>query len=284
VKGLLDVALVERAAAGLGLRLPRTPHRGRLGEVRAASLGSALELHDFREYQPGDDVRHLDWNAVARTGKLVVRVRHDEVSPRVEVVLDGSASMAVAPEKAARARELALWLCLLARNSGLEPTLLVAGAEPQKVEAGLAPELLRRLSFDGRESFDAALRRAPPLRPCGVRVVVSDWLFEAPVEALATRLARGAASLALLQVLGLEDADPTIAMGVRLVDSETGEALERVLTSAVVAEYQARLGAHVGLWRSGARRVRAEFLQVSAEVPLSGVVQGPLASLWEVGR
>ena len=49
----LDQGAVERAAAGCALRLPRGPHRGKLGEVRASSVGSSLELHDFRQYQPG---------------------------------------------------------------------------------------------------------------------------------------------------------------------------------------------------------------------------------------
>ena len=62
-----DEPAVEQAAAGLMLRLPRVAHRGKLGEVRASSVGSSMELHDFREYQPGDDLRHIDWNAVART-------------------------------------------------------------------------------------------------------------------------------------------------------------------------------------------------------------------------
>ena len=63
-----DEAEVSRLAPGLALALPRTPHRGRVGEVRASSAGSSLELHDFRTYQPGDDLRQMDWSAVARTG------------------------------------------------------------------------------------------------------------------------------------------------------------------------------------------------------------------------
>ncbi|NNC21098.1 DUF58 domain-containing protein, partial [Corallococcus exiguus] len=108
MSAMLDEAEVARLAPGLSLALPRLPQRGRVGEVRATSAGSAMELHDFRAYQPGDDLRQLDWNAVARTGELVLRVRQDEVSPRVEVLLDGSRSMGLSPRKAAGAREVAL--------------------------------------------------------------------------------------------------------------------------------------------------------------------------------
>ena len=148
-----DFAMVERASAGLSLRLPRVPHRGRLGDVRAASVGSSMELHDFRNYHPGDDLRHVDWNAVARTGELVVRVRQDEVSPRVEVVLDVSASMAVSEEKAARAKEVAAWVCELARHGGHEPVLLMAGREVQKVpgpQTRLALSQVAEIMVQGR--------------------------------------------------------------------------------------------------------------------------------------
>lgn len=280
----LDHAAVEQAAAGLALRLPRVPHRGKLGEVRAASVGSSMELHDFREYQPGDDVRHIDWNAVARTGNYVVRVRQDEVSPRVEVVLDASASMGVSPEKAARTRELALWVCTLAHHGGLEPVLVVAGAQPAKASGPQVRAVLERLDFEGREGFDVALRRAPPLLPCGLRVVLSDFLFEAPPQPLAERFGRGASGLALVQVLDGEDVDPSGGAGARLIDAESGEVLERILTTGVLEAYAERFEAHVGLWRAAAQRVRASFLQLNAEETLVPLVRGPLQPLVEVGR
>lgn len=277
----LDVAAVERAAAGRALRLPRSPHRGRVGEVRAASVGSSLELHDFRPYHPGDDVRHLDWNAVARTGELVLRVREDEVSPRVEVWLDASASMAVSKEKAARAREVAWWVCRLARHGGCDAALVASGRTAQQARGPAARALLEGLAFDGLVPFDQALRRGPPPAPCGLRVVVSDFLFEAPPEALVERLARGAAGLVLVQVLDVEDLDPSGGEGARLVDAESGEALERVLTPGVLARYRERLARHVGLWEAAARRVRAGWLQASAAYGVDELARGPLAALAE---
>lgn len=278
----LDHAAVERAAAGCVLRLPRVPHRGKVGEVRASSVGSSLELHDFRQYQPGDDLRHVDWNAVARTGELYLRVRQDEVSPRVEVLVDGSASMAVSPEKAARAREVAAWVCTLARRGGLEPVLLTTPSTVRRAAGPAVTAALDTLEFDGKEPFDVALRRAPPLLPCGLRVVVSDFLFEAVPATLAERLSRGAAGLALLQVLDVEDLDPSGGAGARLTDAESGEVLERILTPRVLEQYAERLRAHVGLWEGAARRVRATWAQASAEKPLDLLARQELQPLVEV--
>lgn len=278
----LDHAAVERAATGCALRLPRVPHRGKLGEVRASSVGSSLELHDFRQYSPGDDLRHIDWNAVARTGELYLRVRQDEVSPRVEILVDASASMAVSPEKAARAREVAAWVVALARRGGLDPTVISTGVNVRKANGPATRALLDALEFDGRQPFDEALRRAPPLLPCGLRVVVSDFLFEAPPEPLAERLARGAAGLMLVQVLDGEDLNPSGGAGAQLTDSETGEVLERVLTPGVLEQYEARLTSHVRLWQAATRRVRGTWVQVSAERTLDALARRELAPLVEL--
>ncbi len=277
-----DHAAVERAAQGRSLRLPRGPHRGKLGDVRAASTGSSMELHDFRTYHPGDDLRHLDWNAVARTGELVLRVRQDEVSPRVEVLLDTSASMGVSAEKAARARELAAWLCLLARHAGLEPVLLVIGKEPRKVSGPATQALAPSMLMEGREPFDLALKRAPPLTPCGLRVVVSDFLFETQPSLLVDRLARGAAGLSLIQVLDAEDLEPSGGAGARLIDSEDGAQLERLLTPALLQHYAERFQAHVGLWRAAAKRVRGSFTQAPATRAVDELARVELMELVDV--
>lgn len=279
--GAIDFAAVERAAAGRSLRLPRTPHRGRVGEVRSSSVGSSLELHDFRLYQPGDDLRHVDWNAVARTGELVLRVRQDEVSPRVEVLLDTSRSMAVSPEKAARAREVALWVTTLARHGGFEPVLIAAGQTGQRAAGPATRALVSAVEFEGRDAFDAALRRGPPLLPCGLRVVVSDFLFETPPDVFAERLARGAAGLVLVQVLDVEDADPSVGVGARLTDSESGESIERLVSAGVVDLYLERLAAHVALWQGAARRVRATWVQGSAAKTVDELARAELAALVE---
>lgn len=277
----LDEAAVERAAAGKALRLPRVPQRGRVGEVRSSSVGSSLELHDFRLYQPGDDLRQLDWNAVARTGELVLRVRQDEVSPRVEVVVDASKSMALTDAKAARTREVALLACVLAQRGGLEPTLVTVGAEAHRAVGHRAREVLQRLEMDGRDGFDQALRRAPALRTCGLRLWVTDLLFEAPVDVVAERMARGATGLAVVQVLDPEDVEPEGGVGARLTDVESGESLERILTAGVLADYQSRLAAHLALWRNAARRVQGTMVTASADDGIEALAKASLAQLWE---
>jgi uncharacterized protein (DUF58 family) len=276
----LDEREVARLAPGLVLALPRVPHRGRVGDVRATSAGSSLELHDFRGYQPGDDLRQVDWNAVARTGELILRVRQDEVSPRLEVLVDGSRSMALSPRKAACARELALLTTEVGAHQGLAPTLLMAGQRPERTQGPACRTVVRTAPFDAQDDLAMALGRLPPLRPCGLRVVVSDFLFEAPLASLVARLARGASALFLLQVLDAEDLEPSGGEGARLVDSESGAALDELLTEDVLAAYTRRFSEHQSALGAAAIRARALHLVASASQPLAALVQGPLRPLF----
>jgi uncharacterized protein (DUF58 family) len=279
----MDGKAVARLAPGLTLALPRVPHRGRVGEVRASSVGASMELHDFRAYQPGDDLRQVDWNAVARTGEMVLRVRQDEVSPRLEVLVDGSRSMALSPTKEARARELALLTVEVGALQGLAPTVLTSGTRAERTQGGACAPAVRATGFDATDDLPRALGRLPPLRPCGLRVVVSDFLFEADLDDLVARLARGAAALFLVQVLDAEDLEPSGGEGARLVDAESGAALEELLTEEVLAAYARRFAEHQRLLRAAALRARAALLTAPAPEPLEALVRGPLHALFLAG-
>jgi uncharacterized protein (DUF58 family) len=63
------------------------------GEHRSASLGVGTELAQVRVYQPGDDVRQIDWNVTARTGEPHVRVHVAERVLLTWLALDVSPSM-----------------------------------------------------------------------------------------------------------------------------------------------------------------------------------------------
>src|SRR5687768_10740359 len=63
------------------------------GDLRSAVRGGGLELAEIREYQPGDDVRHLDWGATARTGRPHIRQTYAERALDVWLLVDVSPSI-----------------------------------------------------------------------------------------------------------------------------------------------------------------------------------------------
>lgn len=62
------------------------------GEYSSAFKGRGIEFADVREYQPGDDIRSIDWNVTARTGRPFVKRFNEERELTVMLCVDLSAS------------------------------------------------------------------------------------------------------------------------------------------------------------------------------------------------
>lgn len=89
---LPDSAGLGRFARGMGRLLAGTPAAGH-GLSAISRAGQGLEFLDYREYAGGDDIRHIDWRASARSGALQLRRFSDERASDWTICLDGSASM-----------------------------------------------------------------------------------------------------------------------------------------------------------------------------------------------
>ncbi len=63
------------------------------GQHRSVHHGLSIEFADHREYQPGDDLRHLDWLVLARSDRYQIRRYEEETRLRATIVLDCSGSM-----------------------------------------------------------------------------------------------------------------------------------------------------------------------------------------------
>ncbi len=62
------------------------------GEYHSVFKGRGMEFAEAREYQPGDDVRHIDWNVTARVGSPFIKVFDEEREMTVMLLVDVSAS------------------------------------------------------------------------------------------------------------------------------------------------------------------------------------------------
>ncbi len=77
------------------------------GEYSSAFKGRGIEFSEVREYQPGDDVRTIDWNVTARTGRPFVKRYTEERELTVLLAVDLSASGDFSTQRLAK-RELAV--------------------------------------------------------------------------------------------------------------------------------------------------------------------------------
>ena len=214
------------------------------GEYRAHDLGGGTELAQVRPYEPGDDVRRIDWNVTARTTIPHVRVHVPERALTTWLLLDVSPSMEFGTadrRKADVAEGVALAVGHLATQRGNRLGLLTFGGA---VDRRVPPSggrlgrlaLLRTLRGDaaatpprdlrahpvGATSASRALRSvASAAGRGGLVVVVSD--FRGPRDWLGDLAAAGARH----QVLAVEIRDPredelTDVGELTLIDAETG--------------------------------------------------------------
>ncbi|PKN55882.1 MAG: DUF58 domain-containing protein [Deltaproteobacteria bacterium HGW-Deltaproteobacteria-14] len=244
-----DDAAVHALAGRLRLALdPR--RRLRQGGARlGARPGASLEFHDHRAYQPGDDLRHLDWGVYARTDQLVLRRHRAEVSPRLELLLDTSASMALTAPKRRLALALGALLLTLARAEEARAAVFAFGAGVTALPTGRDAwrPALEAVPFAGAAGLEAD--PVPRLSPGAERVIVSDGLCPGGGAAVTRRLGREAGSVALVQVLTRFELDPTPLGPVRLEDVEGG-ALDLMLDDAACAVYRERFERHQAEWRA----------------------------------
>lgn len=267
----LRQALSEGAEAGLRHRLvlPDEALRGRDGDRTGNRPGSSLDFHDYRDYQPGDDLRRIDWGVYARSDRLTVKRFRDEVSPHVDLVLDTSRSMDLPNAPKARA---ALGLCGLlttaARNAHCTVTAWMQDDDRIiKVPHGHRhPTLWEGIALDGTATPAEALDRAPvSFRPRGLRVLVSDLLYPADAGRMMRHLSRDSSQTLVLQLLAAEDAEPPARGNLQLIDSETRRYLDVYVDAAVQERYRNALARHEEQWRDACARSGATFVRLIAE-------------------
>ena len=276
---------LQQRLRGLRLIARRTFRGAGAGERRARQAGVSTEFRDHRQYVPGDDLRHLDWNVYARLERLYLKRFHDQQDVTAHVVLDASASMAFGtPPKMALAREIAGalgWMALAAQDRA---RLHVVGS-PQpgssadfSGRAKLVPFLQRveRIEPAGAVALDEALSDvARRIRRPGIAVVISDLLAPGAVESV-ERLASGGHQVHLCWLLSPEDADcdrdERLRSDMMLRDCETGEERAVTLSPALRRAYGDALLAHEESLRAACRRVHATMTRLSSADALDDVL------------
>ncbi|EJW90792.1 protein containing DUF58, partial [gut metagenome] len=89
------------------------------GEYHSAFKGRGMSFAEVREYQPGDDVRDIDWNVTARMNKPYIKVFEEERELTLMLVVDLSASQRFGTVDRTQ-RELAAEICATLAFSALQ--------------------------------------------------------------------------------------------------------------------------------------------------------------------
>ncbi len=253
------IDMAELAALGsLPLRARRLAEAIGTGGHRSKRKGASVEFADYREYQPGDDLRRVDWRLYGRTDRLHIRNAHEETPLRVMLLLDVSASMSYASRpnlltKLDFARSLLGALVLLARRQrdacgvGLLADDLVhylpPSASPLKLRSAWGA--LETPKVGVNSALAHAIARAADVVPRSCLFVIASDFYEEPaaLEAVVRRLRFDRHDVLALHLADPMEEDFTFTDPGEFLDSETGAKLKLDPMLAAKA-YRAAFAAH----------------------------------------
>ena len=262
------------------------------GLHRSPRRGFSVEFAEHRPYQPGDDLRYLDWRIAARADRWVIKQFEEETNLRATFVLDVSRSMS--------------WKSDARREAGAAPRL-TKRAYAERVVAALALLLLRQRDAVGLIRFDADVRSVVPprartghwrrllgalaepgegsdtraaaglaraarlVRRAGMVILVSDLLVapdeSAQVEEALRGLRAAGHDVSVLQVLDPSELDLAVATGDAVfVDPETGFEIPASVAEVRDA-YRATMNAAIASWRTTCARLGARYALLTTDRP-----------------
>jgi uncharacterized protein (DUF58 family) len=287
---LRDIHARAKAAAAVA-RLPLRSGQwaGTAGSVLGRGSGSSIDFQDHRQYMPGDDPRHINWQAYARTGHYTMKLYREEVTPRIDLIYDMSGSMFVDAAKATRAWEI-FYFCLesgLRLGGHLKLTVLgrEAGESPEEVpvEQALAdgwPQAVGALARSNRgitvaepaglaDQLDRVALRAGSLR-----VLVSDLLDESPPSRVTARLAESRSRGIVVAPFAASEREPDWDGNIDFEDAERATHSRQRVDAGMLERYRQAYGRHYAIWREECARRGLGFARVGDAGDLLTALRG----------
>jgi len=224
--------------------------RGQLmAQRRTMQMGGGIEFADHREYNPGDDLRYLDWNVYARLGDKLIKRFQEEEDLHVYILLDISRSMNFGdPPKFDFARQVAAALAYIAL-ADLDRVSIVAFAGnivdtlpltrgKQRILSLL--KFLEQLEPQGEatglaHTAGAFVQRS---RRTGLAIVISDLYDPEGFQRGVDVLRHHRYEPHVVHVVDRREAEPDLLGDVELIDVESGSARKVTVTERNLRQYK----------------------------------------------
>ncbi|NVO85437.1 DUF58 domain-containing protein [Hymenobacter terrestris] len=223
--------------------LPLAARQAAEGLLHGAHLsrrkGAGMEFSQYRPYQPGDDLRRLDWRLAARSDRYYLRESEVDTSLTVHLVLDATASMNHRDDNGLSKLEYGRLLCAalahVATQQGDAVALTVLHPSglrhlPSRADARQLPRLYHALATtDATGQFPDTATLAPltARRQPALTICLTDWYEEnGEVEQLLTRLRAASGEVLVLHLMARNELEFTFRGAVTFEDLETGQQLQ----------------------------------------------------------
>ena len=223
------------------------------GERRSLNRGASVEFADYRTYELGDDLRHIDWNVYARLDRLFLKLFNAEEDLPVFILIDNSVSMDFGqPTKLECAKQVAAALSYIGLISFDRVSVYTFSDQltpivPSMYGKAQFPKLsqaIERITGGGETHLTACLQRfLTEIKGPGVGVIISDFWDMGGYETAIKGLLSRSFDLTLIHLLSDEEIQPRLSGELQLADAETGQAKEITVNESALVSYADRLNA-----------------------------------------
>ncbi|MBH8571090.1 DUF58 domain-containing protein [Microvirga sp. STS02] len=247
--------------------------------------GAGMEFSQYRPYQPGDDLRRLDWRLAARSDRYYLRESEIDTSQTVHLLLDASASMTHCDDngltKLDYARLLLSALAYIATQQGDAVGLSIlspAGLRhlAPRADARQLPRLYHALETAeaaGRFPSVGTLAPLTARRQRALTVCVSDLYEEGTeINALLTRLRATSGDVLLLHLMAHNELQFSYQGAVTFRDLETGQTLQ-IDANQQRDAYQKQLQVWLQETARQARRQGFDYYLLDTSQPLDAAMR-----------
>jgi len=210
------------------------------GKHKSPNRGASVEFADYKEYLPGDDIKHIDWRAYGRSRRLFLRQFEAETDMVIYLLVDVSASMSYTgtsqeSKYALAAKIAAAFSYLMLQQSDKAALVLFADKVKRFLPPGGTRSHLHNIVFQLETATPAsttgiahALMECDPLfKKRGRLVILSDfWDKPDPTFEALSRFLHRKFEILLLQIVNPHELDLYQVQAARFHDMESYESIE----------------------------------------------------------
>jgi uncharacterized protein (DUF58 family) len=263
----------------IGIRARRVAEAMLSGQHQSNQFGQNIEFSDYREYVPGDDLRHVDWRAYGRSDRLYIKRFEAETAIRAVVTLDVSKSMLYGHGEQQKIQYGAEMAAAIATLLILQKDSVGLALYDEELSFWLAPaatpEQLRRV-YNALENCRPQRKTltgstlhfiAQHLHRRGLLILISDFWdnVDETLKGLSHFALRGFEVL-VFHILTREEADFPFLGSLEIEGLEDPEVLETDGRSIRDA-YRKRLGEHRETLKAGCFKLGLDYSPVITDEP-----------------
>ena len=248
----------------------------KIGDRKTKRKGSSVEFKDYKEYNPGDDIRFIDWNLWGRLDRFYVKLFYSEENLNVNFLLDSSHSMLCgSPSKwnfALKFTAAASFLALHQKDYvNVYPIFDKLSKDVSKANSpGNYSKLVNFLEkiepcgeVDLAKSIDEFIKLE---RSMGIVFFVSDFLAdEQAIDHCLRKLSYYKHDVSLVHILSPEEENPKIFGNCILEDVENKQEMELILDDEYYTLYHDTLNEHKRMVHGLSKRYNLEYSYVCSE-------------------